>query len=85
MRHSLVFTFVLAVGLATAVPLLLPVPADAASIIARDVAVTVGGTQGHYELNVFKPMMIANVLQSAHLLIQMLQGWLYSELPFSQP
>ncbi|MFT5213262.1 MAG: fumarate hydratase class II, partial [Patiriisocius sp.] len=29
---------------------------------------TVGGTQGHYELNVFKPMMAANVLQSAQLI-----------------
>ena len=28
----------------------------------------VGGTQGHYELNVFKPMMAANLLQSAQLL-----------------
>ena len=31
-------------------------------------AITVGGTQGHYELNVFKPMMAANILQSAHLI-----------------
>ena len=29
---------------------------------------TIGGTQGHYELNVFKPMMAANLLQSAQLL-----------------
>jgi fumarate hydratase class II len=28
----------------------------------------VGGTQGHYELNVFKPMMAVNILQSAQLL-----------------
>ncbi|HUH47321.1 MAG TPA: hypothetical protein VLZ54_09225, partial [Arenibacter sp.] len=27
-----------------------------------------GGTQGHYELNVFKPMMAANILQSAQLI-----------------
>jgi fumarate hydratase class II len=39
-----------------------------AQVIGNDVAVTVGGTQGHYELNVFKPMMAANVLQSARLL-----------------
>ncbi|MBT8222095.1 MAG: class II fumarate hydratase, partial [Eudoraea sp.] len=32
------------------------------------VAVTIGGTQGHYELNVFKPVMAANVLQSAQLI-----------------
>jgi len=36
--------------------------------MGNDVAVTVGGTQGHYELNVFKPMMAANLLQSAQLL-----------------
>ncbi len=39
-----------------------------AQVIGNDVAVTVGGTQGHYELNVFKPMMAANVLQSARLI-----------------
>jgi len=39
-----------------------------AQVMGNDVAVTVGGTQGHYELNVFKPMMAANVLQSAQLL-----------------
>ena len=33
-----------------------------------DVAITVGGLQGHYELNVFKPVMAANFLQSARLL-----------------
>ncbi|WP_104733892.1 class II fumarate hydratase [Hanstruepera ponticola] len=39
-----------------------------AQVMGNDVAVTVGGTQGHYELNVFKPMMAANLLQSAQLL-----------------
>ncbi|WP_422859759.1 class II fumarate hydratase [Flagellimonas sp. S174] len=39
-----------------------------AQVIGNDVAVSVGGTQGHYELNVFKPMMAANILQSAQLL-----------------
>jgi fumarate hydratase class II len=39
-----------------------------AQVMGNDVAVTIGGTQGHYELNVFKPMMAANVLQSAALL-----------------
>lgn len=39
-----------------------------AQVMGNDVAVTVGGTQGHYELNVFKPMMTANLLQSAQLL-----------------
>src|SRR6056300_1940154 len=39
-----------------------------AQVIGNDVAVTIGGTQGHYELNVFKPMMATNVLQSAQLI-----------------
>lgn len=39
-----------------------------AQVIGNDVAITVGGTQGHYELNVFKPLMAANLLQSARLI-----------------
>ncbi len=39
-----------------------------AQVMGNDVAVTLGGTQGHYELNVFKPVMAANVLQSAQLI-----------------
>ena len=39
-----------------------------AQVMGNDVAITVGGTQGHYELNVFKPMMAANILQSAQLI-----------------
>lgn len=39
-----------------------------AQVIGNDVAITVGGMQGHYELNVFKPLMAANFLQSAQLL-----------------
>lgn len=39
-----------------------------AQVMGNDIAVTVGGTQGHYELNVFKPMMAANTIQSAQLL-----------------
>jgi len=39
-----------------------------AQVMGNDVAVTIGGTQGHYELNVFKPMMAANLLQSAQLI-----------------
>ncbi len=40
----------------------------AAQVIGNDVAITVGGLQGHFELNVFKPVMAANFLQSARLL-----------------
>ena len=39
-----------------------------AQVMGNDVAVGVGGMQGHYELNVFKPMMAANILQSARLI-----------------
>jgi fumarate hydratase, class II len=39
-----------------------------AQVLGNDVAVSVGGLQGHYELNVFKPVMAANVLQSAQLI-----------------
>lgn len=39
-----------------------------AQVIGNDVAMTVGGTQGHYELNVFKPLMATNLLQSARLI-----------------
>lgn len=39
-----------------------------AQVIGNDVAATVGGTMGHFELNVFKPVIAANVLQSARLI-----------------
>jgi fumarate hydratase class II len=39
-----------------------------AQVIGNDMAITMGGAQGHYELNVFKPVMIANFLQSARLI-----------------
>ena len=41
-----------------------------AQIMGNDVAVTVGGSNGHFELNVFKPMIAANLLQSARILGQ---------------
>ena len=40
----------------------------AAQVIGNNAAVTVGGLQGHLELNVFKPLIGANVLRSIHLL-----------------
>tara|TARA_E500000331_G_scaffold297733_1_gene297168 strand:- start:97 stop:1494 length:1398 start_codon:yes stop_codon:yes gene_type:complete len=39
-----------------------------AQVIGNDVSISVGGMQGHYELNVFKPVMAANFLQSARLI-----------------
>jgi fumarate hydratase class II len=41
-----------------------------AQIMGNDVAVSIGGSNGHFELNVFKPMIAYNVLQSARLLGQ---------------
>src|SRR5690606_29648473 len=39
-----------------------------AQVMGNDVAVTVGGSNGHFELNVIKPMMIHNLLTSARLI-----------------
>ena len=39
-----------------------------AQVMGNQTTVTVGGAQGHYELNVFKPVMAYNVLQSATLI-----------------
>ena len=39
-----------------------------AQVMGNDVAVSIGGSNGHFELNVFKPLIAANVLQSATLL-----------------
>ncbi|OJJ16549.1 fumarate hydratase, class II [marine bacterium AO1-C] len=39
-----------------------------AQVMGNDVAVSVGGATGHFELNVFKPMMIYNLLHSARIL-----------------
>ena len=39
-----------------------------AQVVGNDVAVSIGGMTGHFELNVFKPLIAANVLQSARLL-----------------
>jgi fumarate hydratase class II len=39
-----------------------------AQIMGNDVAINIGGMNGHFELNVFKPVMIANFIQSARLI-----------------
>ena len=39
-----------------------------AQVMGNDVALSVGGTQGHYELNVFKPMIARNLIESAQLI-----------------
>src|SRR5947207_13096316 len=40
----------------------------AAQVMGNDVAITIGGANGHFELNVFKPLMIYNFLHSARLI-----------------
>ncbi len=47
----------------------------AAQVIGNNQAVTVGGMQGHLELNVFKPLIGANVLRSIDLLATGMQGF----------
>jgi len=39
-----------------------------AQVMGNDVAINIGGSNGHFELNVFKPMMISNFLESARLI-----------------
>ena len=39
-----------------------------AQVIGNDTAITIGGMSGHFQLNVFKPMMIFNLLMSARLI-----------------
>lgn len=39
-----------------------------AQVMGNHIAVTVGGAQGHFELNVFKPVMTSNLLHSARLI-----------------
>ena len=39
-----------------------------AQVMGNDVAVSIGGATGHFELNVFKPLIAANVLQSGRLI-----------------
>ena len=40
----------------------------AAQVMANDVGVGIGGSGGHLEMNVYKPLLIANICQSARLL-----------------
>ena len=40
----------------------------AAQVMGNQTAVTIGGSNGHFELNVFKPMIVRNVLQSVRLI-----------------
>ena len=48
-----------------------------AQVVGNDVAIGMGGAQGHFELNVFKPMMAANFLSSATLLGDSCRSFLF--------
>lgn len=39
-----------------------------AQVMGNHVAVTIGGANGHFELNVFKPLIVSNVLRSIRLI-----------------
>ena len=39
-----------------------------AQVLGNDVAISIGGASGNFELNVFKPLIVHNVLQSVRLL-----------------
>jgi fumarate hydratase class II len=46
-----------------------------AQVIGNDVAVSVGGMNGHFELNVFKPLIVFNVLNSIRLLADAMESF----------
>lgn len=46
-----------------------------AQVLGNDVAVNIGGASGNFELNVFRPMVIHNYLQSIRLLADGMQGF----------
>ena len=46
-----------------------------AQVMGNHVAVSIGGANGHFELNVFKPMIIANVIRSSRLISDSVQSF----------
>jgi len=56
-----------------------------AQVMGNDVAVTIGGSNGHFELNVFKPLIAANLLQSATILGQACLSFNYKCVQEWQP
>jgi fumarate hydratase class II len=54
-------------------------------VMGNNVAVTVGGSNGHLELNVFKPVIIHNVLQSIRLLADASRSFTDNASPASSP
>ena len=57
----------------------------AAQVIGNHVAVTVGGMQGHFELNVFKPLIGANIIRSIDLLSTGIQSFTERMLEGAEP
>jgi fumarate hydratase, class II len=56
-----------------------------AQIFGNDTAIAVGGMNGHFELNVFKPLIIRNFLQSAELLAQAVDSFVDNALNDLKP
>lgn len=56
-----------------------------AQVIGNDTAIAVGGMNGHFELNVFKPMIIYNFLQSAGLLADAINSFTQNALEGLKP
>jgi fumarate hydratase class II len=56
-----------------------------AQVMGNHVAVTVGGAQGHLELNVFKPLIIHNLLQSATLLADAAESFAHNMVEKLEP
>jgi fumarate hydratase, class II len=57
----------------------------AAQVMGNHVAVTIGGLQGHMELNVFKPLMAANVVRSISLLATGMESFTERMLDGAEP
>ena len=57
----------------------------AAQVMGNHVAVTIGGLQGHLELNVFKPLMAANIIRSINLLSVGMQSFTERTLDGLEP
>ncbi|MEO7563734.1 MAG: class II fumarate hydratase [Sphingomicrobium sp.] len=57
----------------------------AAQVMGNHVAVTIGGLQGHLELNVFKPLIIANVIRSINLLSTGMESFTERMLDGAEP
>ena len=56
-----------------------------AQVMGNDAAVTIGGMQGHLELNVFMPMIISNVLNSSNLLADSIQSFIVNCVAGMEP